>query len=79
VVANEIVARVESGAANGQFAGQIGAAGQQPTQRTVLITSTANPGGAASVVSSAVITIDPDANRTTVVKSWRNQGSAINP
>jgi hypothetical protein len=74
LVANWIVARVDSGSQSGLFTGQFGAIGG-PTLRTIVITSTASgtQPGEVSVVSKAVITVDVDTNKTTEVQTWRNQ------
>jgi hypothetical protein len=74
VVASVIVARVDADSLGSSlFAGGSGAGGG-PSIRTVLIKSNA-PGsnGSASITSSAVVTIDVNQNKTTVVESWRNQ------
>jgi hypothetical protein len=74
LVANWIVARVDSGSQSGLFTGQFGAT-LGPSERTILITAT-SPGtspGEGSIVSKAVITIDVDTDKTTTVESWRNE------
>jgi hypothetical protein len=73
LVASWIVARVDAGSQSGLFTGQIGGY-LGPTKRTIVISATA-PGatGEASVVSTAVITVDVDDAKTTQVQSWRNQ------
>jgi hypothetical protein len=74
LVANWIIARVDSGSQSGLFTGQFGAIGG-PTLRTIVITSTASgtQPGETTVVSKAVVTIDVDTDKTTTVQTWRNQ------
>jgi hypothetical protein len=75
VVASEIVARVDgSSLSESLFAGGFGP-NDGPSIRTVLITASTGAGanGSLPIVANAVVTIDVDTNKTTVVKSWRNQ------
>jgi hypothetical protein len=72
VVASVIVARIDAGSLGSSlFAGSFGATQTLPSPRLVLITSTTQ--GESPIVSKAVVRIDVDENKSTVVKSWRNQ------